>query len=97
MMLLFRDYLSVRQFYCPCCKKFHEKIMFWCGIGVIKMTCDSCLRSIESGDDDDIDEIEISCICPKCGVEHRIVVFWTGRRNRTPRFFYIDCRNRFFK
>ena len=30
------------------------------------------------------------CLCPKCGKEHRLKIFWTGRG--TPRLYCHRCR-----
>jgi len=31
------------------------------------------------------------CICPKCGGEHKVRIYWAGRGR--PKIFCIDCKN----
>lgn len=32
----------------------------------------------------------VKCLCPKCGKEHKLKIFWTGRG--TPRIYCHRCR-----
>jgi hypothetical protein len=54
----------------------------------------SCLREdrlwVQASDYDDTSGITVECICPKCGIVHRMKLFWSGRGK--PKKYCPPCK-----